>query len=388
MSINLRVLLACSVALLMAAFGAKLQAAPIEGTVLYADRMVKIPLTLAGEADLWVTPEQITAINGYTLKPEGLCREEICIPISRKPADGFVQTKDGAELFNMSKLADKLSQPIVRDVKRYIWSFGPQGSQKAEGAAPVMAPDFALPDRQGKTVKLSDFRGKKVLLLSWASWCRCREDLAGWESIYKDLKDKKFELVAVAEDTEGEAACGKYYDQAKATYTTLIDKQHAVSSLYQMVNVPMGVWIDEEGRVVRPAEVAYSRPVSMLNIKVDGGRYTAGLKDWVENGPASEFVLSAEEQRKRASPKDEKSGQAEANFKLAVHLQLEGDEGSAEYFKAAQDLAPDNWNYHRQQWAFQPKAADMLWLKKFTGLKGKPYYIPLDLPPAKENADK
>ena len=122
MSINLRVLLACSVALLMAAFGAKLQAAPIEGTVLYADRMVKIPLTLAGEADLWVTPEQITAINGYTLKPEGLCREEICIPISRKPADGFVQTKDGAELFNMSKLADKLSQPIVRDVKRYIWS--------------------------------------------------------------------------------------------------------------------------------------------------------------------------------------------------------------------------------------------------------------------------
>jgi peroxiredoxin len=359
-----------------------------KGTVLYGDRTIAVDLPMAQEADLWATPAQVTEITGYTPKPEGLCRDEICIPISRKPADGFVQSKNGAELFNLTKLAEKLSQPIVADAKRKIWSFGPAGSKQSVGAAPVVAPDFALPDRKGKTVKLSDFRGKKVLLLSWASWCRCREDLGGWETLYQDLKGKNFELVAVAEDTEGEAACGKYYDQAKATYTTLIDKQHVVSSLYHMVDVPMGVWIDEGGKIVRPAEVAYSRPVAMLSIKVDGGRYTAGLKDWAEKGGKSEFALSAEEQRKRATPTDSKLGLAEANFKMAVYLQLAGDEGAADYFKAAQDLAPDNWNYHRQQWAFQPKAADMLWLQKFSALKGKPYYAPLELPTAKDDAKK
>lgn len=360
----------------------------MKGTVLYGDRTISVDLPLPSEADLWVTPAQVTEITGYTPKPEGLCRDEICIPISRKPADGFVRSKDGGELFNLTKLAEKLSQPVVTDAKRRIWSFGPAGSKSSGGAAPVIAPDFALPDRQGKTVKLSDFRGKKVLLLSWASWCRCREDLGGWETLYKDLKAKNFELVAVAEDTEGEAACGKYYDQAKATYTALIDKQHVVSSLYKMVNVPMGVWIDEEGKIVRPAEVAYSRPVALMSIKVDGGRYVDGLKDWVEKGSKSEFALAPEDQRKRTPSSDAKLGLAEANFKMAVHLQLAGDEGSAEYFKAAQELAPDNWNYHRQQWAFTPKAADMLWLQKFTALKGKPYYAPLDLPPAKSEEKK
>ena len=383
-----RVAAALSAVLVLSALASETPGAPVNGTVLYGDRTIAVDLPLSQETDLWVTPVQTTEINGYTLKPEGLCRKEVCIPISRKAADGFVQSKDGVELLNLNKLADKLSQPVVVDSKRRVWSFGPVGSQGAEGAAPVVAPDFVLPDRKGKTVKLSDFRGKKVLLLSWASWCRCREDLGGWETLYQDLKGKNFELVAVAEDTEGEAACGKYYDQAKATYTTLIDKQHVVSSLYKMVNVPMGVWIDEDGMIVRPAEVAYSRPVAMLSIKVDGARYTEGLKDWTEKGPKSEFALSPEELRKRMSPTDSKLGLAEANFKLAVHLQLAGDEGSADYFKAAQDLAPDNWNYHRQQWAFQPKAADGLWLKKFTALKGKPYYAPLDLPPTKDKGEK
>jgi peroxiredoxin len=379
---------AAAAVLLLVSSVAQAEGDAMKGTVLYGDRTISIDLSLPTEADLWATPAQVTEITGYTPKPEGLCRDDVCIPISRKPADGFVQTKDGVELFNLTKLADKLSQPVVTDAKRHVWSFGPLGTQPSGGAAPVAAPDFALPDRQGKTVKLSDFRGKKVLLMSWASWCRCREDLAGWETVYKDLKGKNFELVAVAEDTEGEAACGKYYDQAKATYTTLIDKQHVVSSLYKMVNVPMGVWIDEEQKIVRPAEVAYSRPVAMLSIKVDGGRYVEGLQDWVEKGPKSEFALSTEELRKRAAPADGKLGLAEANFKLAVHLQLAGDEGSADYFKAAQDLAPDNWNYHRQQWAFKGKAADMLWLQKFSALKGKPYYAPLDLPPAKDQEKK
>ena len=49
-----------------------------------------------------------------------------------------------------------------------------------------------------------------------------------------------------------------WYDRANATFTTLIDTKHAVSSAYQFINVPMGIWIDERGRVVRPAEPAWT----------------------------------------------------------------------------------------------------------------------------------
>ena len=124
------------------------------------------------------------------------------------------------------------------------------------------APDFVLPDRTGKIVHLSDFRGKKVFLVTWASWCGCKLDLAGWQALYEELQDKNFHIVAVAEDTAGEAAAGEWYDKAKATYTTLIDRDHVVSSLYHMVNVPTGVWIDEQGKIVRPSEVAYSRDMA------------------------------------------------------------------------------------------------------------------------------
>ena len=115
--------------------------------------------------------------------------------------------------------------------------------------------------------------------------------------LYAELKDKNFEIIAVAEDTAGEAAAGEWYDKAKATYTTLIDRDHVVSSLYHMVNVPTGVWIDEQGHVVRPPEVAYSRNVALLSIKVNGSDYVAGLRDWVEHGPQSRYVSTPDELR-------------------------------------------------------------------------------------------
>ena len=59
---------------------------------------------------------------------------------------------------------------------------------------------------------LSDFRGRKVFLVTWASWCGCKLDLAGWQTLYEELKDKNLQIVAVAEDTAGEAAAGEWYD--------------------------------------------------------------------------------------------------------------------------------------------------------------------------------
>jgi len=203
--------------------------------------------------------------------------------------------------------------------------------------------------------------------------------LPGWQAVYAELGPKNFEIVAAAQDTAGEEAAGKFYDRAKATYTTLIDADHKVSTLFHMVNVPTGVWIDEQGRIVRPPEVAYTT-AKVLGLTVGGDRYVAALRDWVERGAESPFVLSAEQIRARLKPRDPQLRRADASFRLGVYFHQAAQEGLADqYWELAQKLNPDSWNYHRQDWSFTPKEATQNWFRKFRALAGRPYYEPLNL---------
>jgi hypothetical protein len=197
------------------------------------------------------------------------------------------------------------------------------------------------------------------------------------------LKDRNFELIAAAQDIGGEAAAGKWYDAAKATYTTLIDVPHAISSAYQFINVPMGVWIDEKGRVVRPAEPAWTSnqtlKIGAKSIVNEGEPYITALRDWVEKGDQSSAFLSDEEFARRAKPRSAAEMEAEASFKLAVWFHENGNaELAAKYWKRAQELNPDDWNYHRQDWSFTPQEAGKKWLEKFQKLD-QPYYPKLEL---------
>jgi hypothetical protein len=199
------------------------------------------------------------------------------------------------------------------------------------------------------------------------------------------LHDQNFEIIAAAQDTGGEAAAGKWYDAAKATFTTLIDTQHAVSSAYQFINVPMGIWIDEQGRVVRPAEPAWTTNQTMKIgsdkvILTEGEPYLAGLRDWVRNGKASQYALSDEEFARRVKPRSAAEMEADASFKLAVWFHDKGNaELAGKYWHRAQELNPDDWNYHRQDWSFTPTEAGKKWREKFDNLD-TPYYPKLDIP--------
>jgi len=189
--------------------------------------------------------------------------------------------------------------------------------------------------------------------------------------------------VAAAQDTGGEAAAGKWYDAAKAAYTTLIDVQHSVSSAYQFINVPMGIWIDERGRVVRPAEPAWTTDQTMKFgdkvLSTEGGVYVAALRDWVKNGERSEYALSDEEFARRVKPRTAAEMEADASFKLAVWFHEHGNAGLAgKYWQHAQQLNPDDWNYHRQEWSFAPQEAGKKWREKFDKLD-QPYYPKLDM---------
>lgn len=354
-------------------------------TVLTPEHFVVIEQAYDDSAGLWVPVDKLADINGFVLKPEGVCAGELCIPLSKQAADQLVTVQGGRQYINLTRLAERLQQAVVADVEAKVWSFGPVPPLEHAQREHASAPDFALPDRSGKMVKLSDFRGKKVLLLTWASWCQCKQDLVGWQKIYEELKDKNFEIVAAAQDSDGEAAAGKSYDRAKATYTTLIDAEHTVSSLYHMVNVPSGVWIDEQGKIVRPAEVAYSQKVALLSIKVDGDKYVAALRDWVNHGDQSSYALPKEELQQRMARKSENAALADANFKLGVYFHQKKDDARADkYFVTAQKLQPDDWNYHRQQWSFG-KDALKNWGEKFRALGGKEYYEPLQIEPVLKN---
>jgi ribosomal protein L11 methylase PrmA len=163
----------------------------------------------------------------------------------------------------------------------------------------------------------------------------------------------------------------------------LIDTKHAVSSAYQLINVPMGVWIDEQGKIVRSPEPAWTANQTLKigdkAIVTEGEPYLAALRDWVANGQRSRFALSDEEFARRVKPQSAQQREADAAFKLAVYFHEQSKpELAAKFWKRAQELNPDSWNYHRQDWSFTPNEAGKKWLEKFQKLD-QPYYPKLEL---------
>ena len=139
-------------------------------TILVEDRVVEIAQTLADPTDLWVSPTDLTKLNGFVLKPEGACLDEICVPIQQsKDSDIFI-SRGGQSWVNATELADRIQQPYVADHDAEVWSLGIIPVQRSSFVRDGTAPDFTLPDWQGNDVSLSDFKGKKIMLLTWASW--------------------------------------------------------------------------------------------------------------------------------------------------------------------------------------------------------------------------
>jgi hypothetical protein len=129
-------------------------------TVLYNDHATKLDYIRPDAKDLWVRAADLPSINEFELKPEGACRADMCIPAAKNLKSG--------EWFNLSGFARKLGQTVVTDSG--VWSFGEIPVVRGNFYNSRMAPDFAAPDRKGRVVHLSDFRGKKVLVVTWASW--------------------------------------------------------------------------------------------------------------------------------------------------------------------------------------------------------------------------
>jgi peroxiredoxin len=186
-------------------------------------------------------PAELERRTGWTITPQGACRAHVCVPL------------DGP--FDVRQLARRLGMALVHDERHGLWGLGPQSGGHALASAEL--PDIVLPDRDGSGFALRSLHGRKTLMITWASWCGCRSDLPGWRKLREELNPQGLEIVTVALDTGGRQAAGPWIDRARSTHPALIDEAHLLDELLGVVNVPSGVWIDEEGRIVRPPEPAF-----------------------------------------------------------------------------------------------------------------------------------
>jgi len=134
-------------------------------TALYDGRAIaldRVSIDPKQPATLWVQKTDLPRINGFELKPQGMCREDVCIPV---PA-----TMSRGTTFNLSAFAQRAGQRAMVDVESKVWSFAEIPVVRGAYLQSRMAPDVPVPDRKGRAVRLSQFRGKKVLLVTWASW--------------------------------------------------------------------------------------------------------------------------------------------------------------------------------------------------------------------------
>jgi hypothetical protein len=129
-------------------------------TVLYDDQSAKLDKVRSIGSDLWVPAADLPRINQFELKPQGACRADMCIPVPKALKNG--------DWFNLTGFSRRVHQSFIADAG--VWSFGEIPVMRGSFYQSRIAPEFAVPDRKGKIVHLSDFRGKKVLVVTWASW--------------------------------------------------------------------------------------------------------------------------------------------------------------------------------------------------------------------------
>jgi hypothetical protein len=213
--------------------------------------------------------------------------------------------------------------------------------------------------------------------------------------------------VTVALDVEPDDA-RPFIEAAQPQHPSLIDEAHVVDEKFGVVNVPNGVWIDEAGTIVRPAEPAFpgrneftesfrSIDLSTLpedvaailrearKIKTDPDLYVAMVRDWAEHGAASEYALSPDEVVRRSQPRTDAEATAAAHFELGHHLHRAGDHAAAiPHWQAAHHLYPANWTYKRQAWNIEDPmrqghtdAYDSSWFEDVQKIGAENYYPPI-----------
>ena len=138
--------------------------------VIYDGVATEVAVAPNSSSDLWITTADLLRATRFVIKPQGVCRDDLCFPLPKSRKAEFVSKKGARTWFNLSEFARLVKQPVVLDDKNGIWYFGKREDERGTYLASLKAPNFTLPDMSGHTHSLSDYRGKKVMIITWASW--------------------------------------------------------------------------------------------------------------------------------------------------------------------------------------------------------------------------
>jgi hypothetical protein len=105
---------------------------------------------------LTLSPDDLERRTGWSIRPEGACKGDVCVPLPDGALDARV-------------LSERLRMPLVGDEAHGVWALGPE-SLGGRALTTAVVPDITLPDRNGEPFALRSLRGQKVFLLAWASW--------------------------------------------------------------------------------------------------------------------------------------------------------------------------------------------------------------------------
>jgi hypothetical protein len=169
-----------------------------------------------------------------------------------------------------------------------------------------------------------------------------------------------------------------WIDAAEPTHPSLIDTTHVTDELFGFVNIPMAVWINEDGTIVRPAEGASIERSALRDMEIPDGLperldrilrevkkipdnatdYRAAIIDWVQHGGTSRYALTPDEVVARSQPRGADEARAAACFELGEHLlRTVGHDAAVPWWREAHRLYPGNWTYKRQAWTLVTTAA-------------------------------
>jgi hypothetical protein len=132
-------------------------------TLLDEDCPLQVPAVVDADG-VRLSPDVVQRSLSWRLEAAGLCRGDTCVPV--RPERGLLRD-DGLDL---RALASLLERPLALDVDEHIACLGTSAAERGHRLRSLDAPEFTLPDLDGHAHSLSEHRGRKVLLLAWASW--------------------------------------------------------------------------------------------------------------------------------------------------------------------------------------------------------------------------
>jgi hypothetical protein len=272
---------------------------------------------------LLVSADALLDATGWELKPQGLCQGEVCVPAALSEPVSLVEV---AALLGRPLAHHDLGDQVVAVLGEAA------GSRVGPGES---APPLVLPDVDGAPLPVG-VRGRKTAVVAWSTWCGCRYELPAWKQLADELRADGLDVVTVALDEDAEAV-RRWTQQG---LPTAVDAEHRLSDVFGVVQVPSTVWLDEEGRVVKPPTIAPGDDQFREWTKVEADQHHDALRRWARTGEVPPV--------RTTSPDDAELRTARAERRLAAWLHRHGHAGAAEeHFAAAVALAPLDFSIRR-----------------------------------------